>query len=99
MGMSTYVVGFKPADDKWRKMFAVWRACKDAGVQAPDDVLEFFEYDDPDPKGVQIESHEMQRSGAVVEWKDEHSEGYELDLTKLRAVHPDVTVIRFYNSW
>jgi hypothetical protein len=41
----------------------------------------------------------MQRSGAVVEWKDDHREGYELDLTKLRAVHPDVTVVRFYNSW
>ena len=43
MGMSTHVVGFKPADDKWKKMKAVWDACSDADSEIPQSVDKFFD--------------------------------------------------------
>jgi hypothetical protein len=47
MGMSTHVVGFKPPDEKWRKMKAVWDACEAAGTDPPAAVSKFFEGDVP----------------------------------------------------
>ena len=93
MGMSTHVVGFKPADEKWRKMKAVYDACVAANVEMPDDVLGFFEVKVPDAAGVEVE---IEKHIACKPWKSGYGEGYEVDLKKLP---PDVTVLRFYNSW
>ena len=92
MSMSTHVVGFKPADSKWKKMKAVWDACTAAGVDPPNEVEDFFDgiYPGDDPgMSVDIKS-------AVAEWSDEGCSGHEVDVTKLPK---DVTVIRFFNSW
>ncbi len=92
MSMSTYVVGFKPADAKWKKMKAIWDACNAADIYPPKEVEYFFDGQYPsDSPGMtaNIES-------AVKEWFDEGCSGYEVDVTKLPK---DVTVIRFFNSW
>ena len=92
MGMSTHVVGFKPADDKWKKMKAVWDACNDANTDVPRDVARFFDEQYPgDRPGMAVDIRE-----AITKWGDESSSGYEVDVTKLPK---DVTVVRFFNSW
>lgn len=90
MSMSTYVVGIKPPDDKWKKMKAVYDACKNAGIETPDEVDEFFNYEIPDQAGVVVEIDELR------EWEEDTSDGYEIDIEKLPK---DVKVLRFYNSW
>jgi hypothetical protein len=90
--MSTHIVGFRPADEKWNKMKATWLACEDAGVPIPEEVKAFFHYESPgDKPGIEVEIKE-----ALREWTDDCRQGYEVDLTKLP---PDVKVLRFYNSW
>jgi hypothetical protein len=92
MGMSTHVVGFKPADAKWKKMKAVWDACDEAKTEVPDSVEKFFDGVYPgDAPGMFVNIEK-----ATTEWGDNGCSGYEVDLTKLPK---DVTVIRFFNSW
>ena len=95
MSMSTHVVGFKPPDDKWKKMKAVWDACKAAGIDPPDDVDAFFEGTAPDDQGMEVDldGHEC-----AVKYRpaSRARDGIEVDVKKLP---PDVTVIRFYNSY
>lgn len=92
MSMSTYVVGFKPADDKWKKMKAVWDACEDAGIGIPATVHAFFDGEYPgDSPGMTVDICQ-----AITEWSAGDSCGYEVDVTKLSK---DVTVVRFFNSW
>ena len=45
MGMSTHVVGFKPANAKWLNMKAIWDACQEAEIAVPDEVGDFFRRD------------------------------------------------------
>lgn len=95
MSMSTYVVGFKPPDETWKKMKAVWDACEVAGIKIPDEVMEYFNHERPDDIGVKmnmsIKTHEC-----LSEYSGDGESGYEIDVTKLPK---DVTVIRFCNSW
>lgn len=93
MSMSTHIVGFRPADDKWRKMKAVYDACQDAGTQVPDSVIRFFDYAPPDEAGVEVD---IEKTDAVTEWRGDMREGFEVDLTQLPE---GITVIRFYNSY
>jgi hypothetical protein len=96
MGMSTHVVGFRPPDEKWKAMAAVWDSCKAAGIEPPREVSEFFDWREPDSNGVEIKETALTKAGAVREWHDDCRSGYEIDVSKLP---PDVTVVRVYNSW
>lgn len=91
MSMSTHVTGFAPPDATWTKMKAVWDACQAANVPVPQTVDDFFDGEDPDPAGIEIDL-------PLREWHDAvgTSSGYELDLA---AVPPHVKTLRFYNSW
>ncbi|GAF68286.1 unnamed protein product [marine sediment metagenome] len=93
MGMSTHVIGFKPPDEKWAKMKAVWDACEVSDITTPETVYNFFEGEPPDDSGVRIE---LETDGCVTQWKGDMEDGFEVDVSKLP---PDVTVIRFYNAW
>jgi len=44
MGMEVALLGMKPVDDKFKKMYEVYRACEFARVKVPEEVLEFFDY-------------------------------------------------------
>jgi len=94
MGMSTHVVGFKPPDDKWKKMKAVYDACQKAGINPPEEVFNFFGgSSEPDDQGVEVA---IQKLPCTKKFSSESKQGFEIDLKKLP---PDVTVIRFYNSY
>jgi len=93
MGMSTHVVGFRPPDEKWRKMKAAWEACSDAGISPPPEVEDFFNGAAPDDAGVEVR---VERTEAVSPYTCESGSGYEVDLTKLPK---GVTILRFYNAW
>lgn len=96
MGMSTHVVAFKPADETWKAMKAVWDACLAARVQIPIGVLDFFGSSTPDETGVEVGEDALRECGAVRKWSTDDRAGFEVDVTKLP---PDVKVVRFYNSW
>ena len=96
VSMSTMVVGFKPPNETWLRMKAVWDACAQAHVEPPREVQLFFDYQEPQPHGVRITAQQLTEHGALREWRDDCSEGYEIDVLKLPK---DVTVVRFYNSW
>lgn len=92
MGMSTYVVGFRPADKKWEEMLAIWNMCKKAKVAIPDEVVDFFDDCDPNGKpGLEIEIE-----GALEEYTSDYQNGFTLDVTKLPK---DVRYVRFINSY
>jgi hypothetical protein len=90
--MTTYVVGFRPPDEKWNRMRDAWKACEAASIPTPREVSEFFDFNDPSDKP----GMEVALGAAVTEYDTESESGYEVDLTKLP---PDVKVLRFYNSY
>jgi len=93
MGMSTHVTGFRPPDEKWKKMKAVHDACVAAGTDLPKGVDEFFGWDTPDNKGVTVD---LEKDECCKEYNGNAEDGFEIDVTKLPK---DVTVIRFYNAY
>lgn len=96
MGMSTHVTAFVPPDAKWQTMKAAYDACKAAKVAVPADVAQFFGYCDPDPAGVTVNQSQLEACGALKDYDDESSDGYEIEIAKLP---PHVTKIRFWNSY
>jgi hypothetical protein len=92
MSMSTHVVGFRPADEKWHQMLAVWRACAAADVRMPREVEGFFNGENPENEpGMEVDI-----SAAMSAYEQPGADGFDVDLTKLPA---DIRVVRFYNSW
>lgn len=90
MGMGSHAVGVVPPDEKWNEMKAIWDACEKAKIEPPKVVLEFFDYRDPDPAGVET-SIEWE------EWSDGNmSEGIEVEVDKIPK---HVKIIRFVNTW
>lgn len=99
MGMSTHVVAFKPPDEKWQAMKAVYDACNAAGVDPPSDVIAFFNDSEPDESGVEISSRGpgYKLLDWCREWDDGNGRaGYEVVIEKLPK---DVSIVRFFNSW
>jgi hypothetical protein len=88
--MSTYIQGIKPPDSKWLKMKAAWDACTEVNVDPPPEVWEFFDGENPDEKGVVIDIRIEKRT------YHDHGDAYEINLKDL---DPDITIIRFLNSW
>ena len=64
MSMSTHVYGFRPPDERWQQMKAVFDASKAAGIQVPIEVESFFENGEPDTSGQEVDLGE-----AVQEWR------------------------------
>lgn len=94
MGMSTYVRGFRPPDDRFGEMKRIWDACKAADIDPPEDVDEFFENEPPDILGTEVEIEDCKG-----DFETDYQNGFEINLNDLAAKHPEVTVIRFWNSW
>jgi hypothetical protein len=93
MGMSTHVTAIKPPDEKWKKMKAVWEACKTAGITPPDEVQDFFKSEPPDERGVLID---MEKMPGFRRYTTDSADHYEIELARLG---PDVKFIRFTNSY
>lgn len=92
MSMSTYIVCFRAPDEKWEKMRAVYDSCRDLGVEPPSEVLEFFNDQPPDPRGVEIpfDGHE---------WTDPDGDSRDGIEVVIADLPPDLTHIRFVNSY
>lgn len=95
MGMSSRVEGFVPPDETWKKMKNVWDTCNAAGVDAPEEVLKFFDWETPDEAGVSVS---IAKFVAEVRPHD-MAEGYEVDLVALAREMPHVKKVRFVNSY
>lgn len=93
MSMSSSVYGIKPPDSRWLQMKAVYDACKNAGIEVPGDVDEFFEYEEPDEMGVVVN---LENEPCCSEYSADMANGFEIDIAKLSK---DVTAIRFVNSY
>lgn len=89
MSVSLGVYVIRPADDTYRKKLAAWLALKDAGIDAPKALQEYFGWEEPDEKGlVQYLHHDHP---ALEAYADDCAEGYTVDLSKLG---PDVRYLR-----
>jgi len=93
MGMSTSVLGFKPADEKFHKMKEIYLKCDELEISPPDEVEDYFDGYGVEGDGVRVDIKEMDCCSV---YHGEVGNGYEVDITKLPK---DVKIIRFYNSW
>ena len=94
MSVSLFLTGFKPPDDKWKAMKQVYDACKAAGVDPPDAVLEFFNHEPPDDAGVAVRLNtriSIDPHPALTRLRIQGYSGSDIDLRKLP---PDVTILR-----
>lgn len=91
MSMSTYVQGIRLPDERWKQMKAVWEASEAAGIQVPEEVRRFFNWERPDSKGIVMDIDD-----AASAWQRDMQEGIDVDLSKLP---PNITHIRLINSW
>lgn len=94
MGMSMHVVGFHERDDRWDKMLAIWDSCRDADIDVPREVSDFFDGEYPgDAPGRSIDLEDYK---CCSEYREDASEGFEIDLD---LIPEGVTVLRFYCSY
>lgn len=93
MGMTTGIVGIIRPDDKFKKMKEVWDVCSAAGVEIPNEVGEFFDWEEPDESGMVVD---LDYHPAVSKHKAEMEDGLEVDLSK---IDEDITIIRFVNYY
>lgn len=93
MSMSTSVSGFRPPDEKWKKMKAIWDSCEKADIAVPDEVENFFDGGPPDDLGVEID---LEHLDCCNPYGSDDGGGFEVKISKLPK---DIKIIRFCNSW
>jgi hypothetical protein len=92
---STYVLGFRPPDEKWKRMKEAREACEAAGIDIPEDIDDFFGGEKPDEKGVEVQLDNGHP--CCKDWDDGYMRsGFEVEISKLPK---DIKILRFYNSW
>lgn len=99
MGMSTHIKAFIPdTDPEYQKHKFIVEACLDADVSLPKETSAYFGgYGRPGTHMLEEKLEiELKEGEHYVDWSDESSQGFEVDLTKLP---PGVTKLRFYNNW
>lgn len=93
MGVSYYVLGIKPADEKFRQMKAAYHACEKAGVKIPKEIYDFFNGDRPNEKGVQVY---LDSDGPFVSVDGDDDFRLTVDLEKLPK---DIKILQFVVSY
>lgn len=92
MSVTTHIIGFIPPDEEWKKKMAAWKACEEAEVEPPEELVSFFGGEDPTDKP----GREVDIEPAVTHCDLDMVDGWEVTLSKLP---PEVKVIRFENSY
>jgi len=92
MVVSTCVYGFRPANDKWEKMKAIYDAYVAADLQVPDSIRNFFSWCEPSEYGVIVRLP----TGCLREHRGNDEASIDILLKELPE---DMTVIRVVNSW
>ena len=95
MSVGLSVQAVKEPTEEYAAKVAVWRACEAAGVDIPDEILEYFDHEEPDPTGMTTylggECFTNHPCATIFQTEDYY--GLEIDLSKL----PDgVTRIRAF---
>ena len=96
MSMNSHVKGIKEPTEEYQKKYRAYQACVEAGIDPPKAIIDFFDgiaFDYIDATGMEVD---LRASGAIVEWKGDSKDGFEVEVAKIPA---GVTRIRFYNSW
>lgn len=100
MGMGTSIVGFRDLDEdsEFQKMWKVKLACEEAGIDYPQEVVDYFKYPGEGEECLRSEKAHIDLGDAVQEAPDkmDHEEAWVVDITKLPK---ECTMIRFANSW
>jgi len=89
--MSLQITGFKPADKEYKKKQKAWQACVDAEVEPPEELNEYFNYEAPDPAGMEVDIE-----FCLAKRKVSMQDGFDIDLSK---VPNDVKIIRVYYAY
>jgi hypothetical protein len=92
MSTSIHVVGFTPPNEEWKNMKSVYDACKAAKLEVPEEVEEFFNWEEPDEAGVEVD---LEKSGVAREWHAEMRDGYEIDV---ESIPEHIKKIRFFRA-
>lgn len=93
MSISINVTGFRPPDEQWKSMKAIWDACKSANVTIPFKVANFFNDMPPDDSGVEVE---LENSPCCNKYDKKMRVGFEITISKLPK---DIKIIRFWNGY
>lgn len=90
MGMSTFAVGLRSADDPaYQNMVRAAQALTAAGLEWPREIEDYFHGETSLEAPLTVEL-------PLREYKDDMEEGYELDV---KDIPQGVVTIRFWNSW
>jgi len=81
----------KPTDEKFRKMYAVYKSCTDAGIPIPIEVETYFGESEPSEEGLIVKIND-----AISKPSKEYCYVYDVDLTKLPK---GVSTVRFEVSF
>lgn len=88
MSRDVSITGYRPPNEQFKKMGAVYDACRAAKIPIPEEVLKYFNYESPPSHGgvsVKIESAITALPGPVVwEWT--------IDVSKLPQGLPYIRV-------
>lgn len=91
-----HCVAVKPADDNYNAKLTAYRACEAAKIPIPNELVEFFGDTRPDDTGVIRALDFPTEHESCRKWRDDSSEGYQVDITRLP---PGTRYVRFYCSW
>lgn len=92
MSMSTRVYGLVEPTSEYRAKCAAWRACKAAGVAIPDELLRYFDYQEPDEAGMR----RVLPQSAVSPISRDMVTGI---AVRVRELPPEITTVVFENNW
>lgn len=95
MGVSYYVIGIKPADEKYNQMKTIYELCESVGVQVPKEVREFFSGTPPGIRGLETYLSEIGPDPLVIE--DSSEDDYRL-IVDLRKLPEDIKILAFVVS-
>lgn len=91
MGFNVYYRGVKPPTEEYKKKLAAYKALEVAGLEIPDELQEYFDYEEPSEDGMEVSIREAV-SGDIM-----HEDGYALiDLNKLPKGVAFIKVIGSY---
>jgi hypothetical protein len=76
MSISLSVIGIVPADEKFKEMKTIYEMCEKNNIRIPDEVDDYFGDNVPDDLGMEVDI-------PCEEYKDEYSEGYKIDVSKI----------------
>lgn len=92
MSMTMHVKAFIEKDETFMKMKKIWDACREAKIDPPDAVHDYFQDFRPDDPGIELRL----KSPCLRKWSGVGEEGYEVVVEHLPK---QVKVVRFYNAW